>query len=518
MKDLLHASLILALLFHHAALSAQTWMQDPSFGQDGYVFVDGYTGADELMDLKIQADDGMLLLGWTAIVQAATDLTILVRLDADGTVDESFGDEGIFSVFLPGRSLIGRSMQLLSDGSIVIAGGIFEQPLQRDGALLRVFPNGTLDPSFGTTGVLQVDLGADEVFMSLLVDEDGSLTVGGRQGGDVLLMRYDADGLPDPTFGVDGVLEFAAGSGSPTDAVRLERRPGGGFFVMARIAEGFVVGAWDDTGIPDPGFGGGGTVFIPLVGSSNAMAVQPNGEVLVAGGGENVVGDVCLGARVDRLLPDGGPDPDFGEQGVVVDGATEVCDILFDLLVQPDGSILVTGTFTNDIEVGSDLAVIRYLPDGSRDASFGDDGLIQVDMGCAAIDVSFELGLQSNGDIIVGGVSNCGPFPNDLVVVRLYPAISTALDHDVPDISNATIYPNPAHHQVTLSYTLRNNGPVELELFDIHGRRQAIPQVRAAHSAGPQSTTLQVEALSPGLYTMVLVAGQDRTALRFLKE
>jgi uncharacterized delta-60 repeat protein len=518
MKDLLHTALVFALLFQHARLSAQTWMQDPSFGLDGYVFVDGYTGADELMDLKIQADDGVLLLGWTAIVQAATNLTILVRLDADGTVDESFGDEGIFSVFLPGRSLIGRSMQLLADGGIMIAGGITEQPIQRDGALLRLLPNGILDPTFGTAGILQVDLGANEVFMSLIVGADGSLTVGGRQGGDVLLMRFDADGLPDPSFGVDGVLEFAAGSGSSTDVVRLAHRPGGGFFAMARISGGFVLGAWDDTGVPDPTFGGGGAVFIPVVGSSNALAVQPSGEVLVAGGGDNLIGDVCLGARLDRLLPNGSPDPDFGDQGVVVDGATDVCDILFDLLVQPDGSILVTGTFTNNIDIGSDFAVIRYLPDGSRDASFGDDGLIQVDMGCEAIDVSFALGLQSNGDIIVGGVSNCGPFPNDLAVVRLYPAISTASNTLVPSIADAMVHPNPAQHQVTLSYSLRNNGLVELELYDIHGRRMALQQARSMRNAGAHSAVLPVDDLSPGLYTMVLVAGRERSALRFVKE
>ncbi len=518
MKNLLYAVLVLALPFQHTKLFAQTWMQDPSFGVDGAVFVDGFTGTDELMDLKIQADDAVLLLGWTAILQTGTSLTILARLDADGALDETFGDEGVFSVFLSGRSLVGRSMELLPDGRIMIAGGITEQPIQRDGALLRLLPNGTLDPTFGDAGVLQVDLGENEVFMSLLVGDDGSLTVGGRQGGEVLLMRFGADGLPDTAFGQDGVLAFTAGSGSPTDAVRLAGRPGGGFFVMARIAEGFVVGAWDADDEPDAGFGSGGTVFVPVAGSSNALAVQPGGEVLVAGGGENVVGDVCLGTRVDRLLPDGTPDPDLGDQGVVVDGATEVCDVLFDLLVQPDGSILVTGTFTTDPEVGSDFAVIRYLPDGSRDASFGDDGLIQVDLGCAAIDVSFGLGLQSNGDIVVGGVSNCGPFPNDLAAVRLYPALTTASNTRVPDISNVSIHPNPVGHQATLSYTLRSNTTAELELYDTRGQRIAIPHTRAARITGRQDTSLQVDGLAAGLYTLVLSTGEERTALRFVKE
>lgn len=517
MQNTLRSLLVAFVSLTQPLVHGQTWMQDPTFGEDGFVFFDGYTGADELMDLKIQADDGVLLLGWTVIFEAATDLMIVVRLHPDGAVDEDFGDEGVFSVFLPGRSLVGRSMEVLPDGRIMIAGGITEQPIQRDGALLRLLPNGTLDPTFGNNGVLQVDQGANEVFMSLLVGDDGSLTVGGRQGGDVLLMRFDADGVLDTDFGEDGLLAFDAGSSSPTAPLRLAPRPGGGFFAMARIAEGFVVGAWDAADLPDAAFGSGGAVFIPVVGSSNTLAVQPTGELLIAGGGDNVVGDVCLGARIDRLLPDGTPDPDFGEQGVVLDGATEVCDILFDLLVQPDGSILVAGTFTTDPEVGMDFAVLRYLPDGSRDLSFGEDGLIQVDMGCEAIDVSFELGFQSNGDIIVGGVSNCGPFANDLAVIRLYPAISTSVG-TVQDLAEASIYPNPVQGLATLDYTLNTRMPVELDVFDLHGRRMIMPHARVQHGPGQHSTSLQAEALAPGLYTLVLRSAEERTVLRFVKE
>lgn len=496
----------------------QVWEVDPSFGDGGQVVLDVFTGSDELMDVEVLPDDRILVLGYSSSLSLTSDLTALYRLEADGALDLSFGDGGLALAFLSDRSLVGTSMQTWSDGHIVVAGGTSDIDQQRDAVLVRFRPDGTLDPLFGDGGILQVDLGDDEVFMSVFVDTDGSIVAAGRKGSEALVMRFDETGVPVPGFGEDGAAILDFGPVSPFGAVRIARRVDGNVLLMARVSQGFRIARLTSDGELDTTFGEEGSTFTSAFGSSNAFTVLDNGNMLVAGGSGGISDPPCLSASIHKLLPDGTADSTFANDGVVLDGVSEVCDLFFDLLVQEDGRILVTGTFTPDPGIGSDLAVLRYMPDGSRDPSFGENGLILVDMGCKAIDVSYALGLQANGDILVGGVTNCGQFANDLAVVRLYPAITTSAETGISTLTNASIHPNPASSHVTIIFELRDTGVVEWELFDLQGRRQGITSTKVSRGAGPQRETIEVSGLSSGIYTLVLAHGVERSALRFIKE
>jgi len=518
MKNLIRIVLVCSALHSLAPTHAQVWQVDPAFADGGQLILDVFTGSDELTDVEVLPNDKILVLGYSSSLSLTSDLTALCRLNADGSLDPSFGDEGLALAFLPDRSLVGRIILPMPDGRIVVVGRTTDIDLQRDAALVCFLPNGTLDPAFGNGGMVVVDLGDDEVFMSAFLDVDGSIVAAGRKGSDVLVMRFDEAGVPVADFGVDGVVSIVVGPADPLGAVRVAQRATGDIQLMYRASQGFRLAVLFANGELDLDYGEDGSVLTTAPGAANTLTLLDDGAILIAGGGGGIGDPVCLAASVHKLLPDGTADNEFGVNGLVLDGVSEVCDLFFDLQVQGDGKILVTGTFTPDLNIGSDLAVIRYLSDGARDPSFGENGLILIDMGCEAIDVSYALGLQANGDIIVGGVTNCDAFPNDFAVVRLYPAISTATNTDMADITNVTLHPNPVQHQATLSYALRNSATVELELYDMHGRRIAIPQARATRSAGPQGTSLQLEDLAPGLYTIALLVGEERTALRFVKE
>jgi uncharacterized delta-60 repeat protein len=518
MKNLERTLAICTLVHFLTCAQGQVWQVDPSFGDGGQVVLDVFTGSDELMDVELLPDDRILALGYSSSLSLTSDLTALYRLDADGTVDPSFGDEGLALAFLPDRSLVGRSMKVWPDGHIIVVGGTSDIDEQRDAVLVRLQPDGTLDPLFGNGGIVQVDLGDDEVFMSVFIDADGSIVAGGRKGSSALVMRFDETGLPVTEFGEEGSVVLDFGPTNPFGAVRLAQRADGNVLVMARVSQGFRVALLLNDGELDTTFGEDGSTFTAAPGSSNAFSVLDDGNLMVAGGSGGT-GDVpCLSASIHKLLPDGTADSTFANDGVVLDGISEVCDLFFDLLVQEDGRILVTGTFTPDLMIGSDLAVLRYLPDGSRDPSFGDNGVILVDLGCEAIDVSYALGLQANGDIIVGGVTNCGQFANDLAVVRLHPAITTSVQTIVPALISATIHPNPATTHATLVFELHDGGMVEWELFDIQGRRQSPTLTKAWRSAGTQRETVDLAGLASGIYTLVLAYGVERSSLRFIKE
>lgn len=119
-----------------------------------------------------------------------------------------------------------------------------------------------------------------------------------------------------------------------------------------------------------------------------------------------------------RMFPSGGTrsggepspgdlDASFDEDGVVTTRVSPNDDCAFDVAVQPDGKILATG-YAIDPSTGSDFALVRYLPDGTRDPTFNgdgdDDGMITTDF-FGGTDEGYALAIQSDGKIVVVGVA-----------------------------------------------------------------------------------------------------------------
>jgi uncharacterized delta-60 repeat protein len=143
----------------------------------------------------------------------------LVRLLPDGTLDTSFGGDGIVSSDF-GAIETGFSVILLPDGRLVVAGArtLMATPTSPvDIALARYLPDGSVDTTFGTGGVVIASMSPVEWATQLMRLPDGKLLAAGsifRKKGDFLLARFLPDGVLDTTFGNDGFLRtnFNAGS------------------------------------------------------------------------------------------------------------------------------------------------------------------------------------------------------------------------------------------------------------------------------------------------------------------
>ena len=105
------------------------------------------------------------------------------------------------------------------------------------------------------------------------------------------------------------------------------------------------------------------------------MVIQPDGKLVVGGEADS-------NFLVVRLLADGTLDATFGTSGLITTDFASSIDRAFDVVLQPDGKILVVG------ESDGDVALARYNVDGSLDASFGDAGLLTTDLGTVADDVN----------------------------------------------------------------------------------------------------------------------------------
>lgn len=230
---------------------------------------------------------------------------------------------------------------------------------------------------------------------ALAVQPDGKLVLAGTAGtGNRLafaLARYLPEGALDPTFGTGGkvttsfkgspsLASFLAGAYARGIAIQPD-----GKLVVAGVASigdlmsvrlDYAVARYHADGSLDRAFGVDGTVTTQIeqnIYNVPTLALQPDGKLIVAG--EARVGDKSVFALV-RYLPDGSLDRTFGTGGTVTTDFTAGRSSSFvrAVAVQPDGKLVAAGFHVAD---GRDhFALARYLPDGSPDAAFGRGGTV----------------------------------------------------------------------------------------------------------------------------------------------
>ena len=156
----------------------------------------------------------------------------------------------------------------------------------------------------------------------------------------------------------------------------------------------------------DPSFGGDGRVSTELPGNTEAVVVQPDGMIVSAGGGS----DFTL-TRHDAA---GDLDETFDADGIVTTNLGS-SDIAMDVALQPDGKIVAVG------KSGIDWAVARYLPDGSLDGGFSDDGVVTTDFD-GGVDAANGVVIDADDRIVVAGNASISPpgccFEHDFAVAR----------------------------------------------------------------------------------------------------
>jgi len=317
------------------------------------------------------------------------------------TLDPTFGTGGLAALTVIPR--LGRTVALLPDGRILVAGLVLTTPSQGDLGLNRLLPDGTIDATFGTAGRVVQDLGSpEERATALMRQPDGQIVVASTLGPPIddagAIARFDADGTLDPTFGTGGIVTTSVGSiedlalqadGSIVVAgtVRLPGPPFPRSYMW--------IGRLDAQGVPDAGFGTGGVVHLDRGGADVAasLVVEPSGAVVVAGGSS----DDFLLQRVDA---DGAPDPTFGTGGVVTtDFQVGAQEGVRTLLRQPDGKLVAVGSAVVQ-QTASAIAVARYDQTGAPDPFFGNNGMNVIGSGD---ELASSAALDAAGRVVVGG-------------------------------------------------------------------------------------------------------------------
>jgi uncharacterized delta-60 repeat protein len=289
---------------------------DRSFNGDGTAFV-SFSAAGPLPSTAgvLLRQDGRILI----VVSGGSSQLSMAQLQANGDLDRAFGSEGKLQAALPARTSL-RDAALDAAGNVVVIGAAFREDSAQDMFVARFRPDGSADRSFGFQGSVFVDFGRGiDVASKLLLQPDGTILLAGEAGEATsenvpALARLSAGGTVDPSFGTDGLVRLDLGKQPGRSRIGgLARLSDGriamaGSFIVrsgpnpdppARTSQPFVtvLGAG---GASDPSFNDGKALFPSGLPFANVtLSVEPRDRLLVLAGS----GAVRVGAAVPKIAP-----------------------------------------------------------------------------------------------------------------------------------------------------------------------------------------------------------------------
>ena len=429
---------------------------DPTFSAASAITTEIGDGEDQGWGMAVQSDGKAVVAGYSN--NGSNDDFALVRYNADGALDPTFDSDGkVTTAIGSGRDRTG-AVAVDSDGKIVVA-GFSNNGSNNDFALVRYNADGSLDTTFGTDhdssgspdGYVTTAIGThNDVANAVALQSDGKIVVAGygntASTTDIALVRYNANGSLDTTFGTDhdssgnpdGYVTTTIGPSSIARAVAIQSD---GKIVVAGYGNGgnFLVARYTTTGALDTTFGvdhdssgspdGYVTHNIDLTNDVlTAVAIQSDGKI-VATGYTNISGvDTFIvvfrftaAGALDTTFGTDGADSDTDPDGYVTTRNSPSLDQANAVALQSDGKIVVAGSRGSGGT--EDFALARYTTAGALDSTFGTDGTAITSVASGEFgrgaDQARAMSILPNGNILAAGY---GTMDNDDFALAAYTA------------------------------------------------------------------------------------------------
>ena len=327
----------------------------------------------------------------------------------------------------------GRAIAIQSDGSIVAVGLRYNECVSGGSpawGIARYLPNGSLDSSFGSGGMVTLAAGGMYGPYAVVVQPvDGKIVVVGSWYQSTgkksyaslpVVVRFNPNGSLDGTFGSGGMASVSPAGGGSFRSVALQSD---GKIVAAGIsgatASTGLVSRLTQNGALDTTFNGSGSYFYtsPTTVWFNAVTTQVvagQERIVVAGGARDSLNHP-IGA-IWRFGAGGSLDASFGGSGMVTTSFHDIEDSLYhedmflDVAVDSSGRIVGAGyseAYVTQQPLQMQLALARYGPDGTLDPTFGDAGRVWASSNMV-YNVGRALVIQPEGKIVVAGQSSDG--------------------------------------------------------------------------------------------------------------
>jgi uncharacterized delta-60 repeat protein len=377
---------------------------DAGFGSGGQVRNDLFGFGLVGRQIAVTSDGKIEAIGTTSF---ASNSLVLTRYQSNGTLDLTFG-RGFFSgsVLVSAPGFDPGAGGAVTAGNKVLVVGSAPGPSSQDFAVLRFNADGSADSTFGSGGRVTTDFlgSANDSAAAVVRQADGKLVVAGAIGGIGGVARYNADGSLDTSFGNAGQ---APSTGFNVTDVALQSD---GKIVVVGVATVTVpyataVARYNPDGTLDTSFGDAGQLTLPAdpaTGGSEAraVAIEADGKIVI------VSAPAYSGnGTLVRLNGDGSLDTTFHADGSNLGSGVE------DVAIRPDGRI----------DVLTDGGVFQYRSDGSADLAFGQGGVAPIAFGGSG-DHASSFTLQGDGKLVIAGARVDGTFwfsPTALGLARL---------------------------------------------------------------------------------------------------
>ncbi|MCB0839579.1 MAG: T9SS type A sorting domain-containing protein [Bacteroidetes bacterium] len=502
---------LIACLSH---ASAQQGTLDQTFGNKGIATLD-FSGEDDKAQAIVVQPDGKILI--TGTVDNGSNKNFgVARYHPDGSLDQDFGFNGKKQIDFFGDDDFAEAISLESDGKIIIAGTSLNGSGDVFFSVARLNPDGSYNLDFDADGKSSwKGAGTDKSVSAkdVAIDANGNIMVAGTSD-------VERHGVANSSFTVVRFLPDGSSTLVYRASIQSQRAQ-----AMTLQADGkvLVAGSIEDIDphtnfcllrlkyrdsqgnqlLRDNDFHFDGTVESDFGGdteSAYAVAVQPDGKILVAGSYQrNANSNKSL--LLARYMPDGTLDPGFG----IFNGYTSLSSLSYDIelrdiVVQPDGKILVAG-YTKEGTQNS-FVLRRYTSNGDLDQSFGP---IRTNIGIAGTGgPGMALALQSDGKVLVAGFAFTSlPNKNDFALLRYHNDVAM----DIPDFfeenTSPFIYPNPVQNRFQLSFELKRAAKLDLHLFDMMGKEVQRWDHNQLRTRGNHVEEMELRPdISPGLYLL----------------
>ncbi len=440
-----------------------------SFAQDGSLdtsFGDGGVAVTDLLETSnysitvIEQADGKVISGGFSFVNSTEEVS-LFRYNIDGTIDTSYGDNGILITPVVGN----LDFNFQQDDKLIVSGSVDHST--GNISVFRYLSNGTLDDTFAANGVLTTDLPEGNLYKINLRDDDSILLTGSYNINDsffIVFQKYLPNGLLDISFGNNGTIINEIGS--PASIIDEVKMHSNSVYVLAekQSYNDFIVSVlkFTEDYILDDNFGTNGiaTTSVEIIPGNSQKSIAfdlfDDGSIYLAGAHGNC--DDFYMAFHAKLKSDGEKDGSFGNDGVQLLSSNYYMPE--QVIIQENNRVLIAGNVSDCFE-WSFATISRYFSGGFEDTSFNlEDG---------GQEIFFDdMKILADGKIIMVGTTPWynGNFGSDFAIVRYNNNILS-----VPEFENqkTTVYPNPSNGIFTIERKLFSETET-YQIIDITGK------------------------------------------------
>ncbi|MBL9142033.1 MAG: choice-of-anchor D domain-containing protein, partial [Verrucomicrobiaceae bacterium] len=473
-----------AMILSTAAFAADGDMDTTYNTPNGFNAV-SFGASDNVYGGFLQPDGKFLVIGGGRPV--TNQEMSVARFNADGTLDTATfgGGTGKFSIDVNPATTTDRGTcgGLQSDGKIIIGGYSRTGSGNDDYAIIRLNTNGTLDTTFGTSGITKVDFnGGTDRANALVVLSDNSIVIAGMSSDfnlspdiDYSVAKLTPNGALDSSFGTAGKVTVDVGEQQDSANGLTVQSDGRIIFCGQSFAANgdniAVVGRLTPTGVVDPSFGGGDGLYtaraaVPY--AMNDVKVQSDGMVVVCGTA-NV--STQLDGLVLRLTSAGDLDAGFNTTGILTLPLGTLTDAFYSLIIQADGKIIAGGFWQNPGPNVLETVLIRVNTNGTLDSGFATGGIKKLLVGSGQ-NRPVSIRQAADGKILVALESGATSAENftaarfqNTVSVATAPEIAvTESAANVADGGSLSFGTTTVGTPVTKTFTVTNSGTATLNL------------------------------------------------------